>query len=140
MAVAVRDAVVQHAPIAAILIAPIALVLALRRRRRPSGPAASYRARPRTRSPIAHTYDDVARALARAGMPREAALTPRELAQRLAGRGDPIAPQVGELTELYYAAEWGRRRDPAAEQRAGELAREIRAALRAALASRRASG
>jgi hypothetical protein len=49
----------------------------------------------------------------------------------MAARGDGAAGQVSELTELYYAAEWGRRRDPVAERRAGELAREIRAALRA---------
>jgi hypothetical protein len=95
------------------------------------GPAARYRPRPRTRSPIAQTYDDVARALARAGIAREASLTPRELAERMAARGDHAAAQVGELTELYYAAEWGRRSDPAAARRAGALADEIRATLRA---------
>jgi transglutaminase-like putative cysteine protease len=126
-----RDGVADHGPIAAILAAPVVLVLALRRRRRRAGPTASYRPRPRTRSPIAETYDDVARALARAGIGREASLTPRELAQRMAARGDHAAAQVSELTELYYAAEWGRRRDPAAEQRAGALADEIRATLRA---------
>jgi hypothetical protein len=57
----------------------------------------------------------------------------------MAERGDATAALVSELTELYYAAEWGRRRDPAAEQRAAELAHRIRDALRAALhTSRRA--
>ncbi|HEX8107392.1 MAG TPA: DUF4129 domain-containing protein, partial [Kofleriaceae bacterium] len=60
-----------------------------------------------------------------------AAVTPRELATQLVARGSGVAPQVGELTELYYAAEWGRRSDPAAEHRAGALASEIRATLRA---------
>jgi hypothetical protein len=64
-------------------------------------------------------------------VPREAAVTPRELALRMADRGDAAAPQVGELTELYYAAEWGRRTGPAAAQRAVALADEIRATLRA---------
>jgi hypothetical protein len=131
-AVALKDAVVQRWPIAVVLAAPIAVVLALRRRRPGFGFALGGRLRPRTRSPIAQIYDDVSRALARAGVPREAAVTPRELAQRMAARGDHAAHPVGELTELYYAAEWGRRRDPAAERRAGELAREIRAALHAA--------
>ncbi len=130
-AAGVRDGVAHHGPLAAILVAPVVLALALRRRRRRAGAAAIYRPRPRTRSPIAQIYDDVARALARAGMAREASLTPRELAQRMAARGEQAAAQVGELTELYYAAEWGRRSDPAAERRAGALADEIRATLRA---------
>jgi hypothetical protein len=50
----------------------------------------------------------------------------------MAARGEDAAREVGELTELYYAAEWGRRRDPAAEQRAIALADEIRATLQAA--------
>ena len=75
---------------------------------------------------------DVLRVHARSGVPREAQVTPRELAQRMAARGDGAAQQVAELTELYYAAEWGRRTGPAAEQRAADLAREIRAMLRAA--------
>jgi len=135
-AIAVKDAAVDHWLIAAILAAVAAVVLTRRRRRRPSGRAASYRPRSRTRSGIAAIYDDVARALTRAGVPREAAVTPRELALRMAARGDRLAPQVGELTELYYAAEWGRRDDPAAARRAGDLAREIRVSLHAA---RRAS-
>jgi hypothetical protein len=69
-------------------------------------------------------------------MPREAAVTPRELALRMAARGDRTAREVSELTDLYYAAEWGHRRDPATEQRARTLAHEIRATLGAA---RRAS-
>lgn len=139
-AIAVEHAAVRHWPLAAALAAAIAGVLAVRRRRRPAGPSASHRPRPRARSPIAEIYDDVARALAKAGVPREAAITPRELAQRMAARGDAAAPQLGELTELYYAAQWGRRHDLAAEQRAAELARQIREAIRAALhAARRAS-
>ncbi|HET9619863.1 MAG TPA: DUF4129 domain-containing protein, partial [Kofleriaceae bacterium] len=67
--------------------------------------------------------------LARAGVPRDAAQTPRELARDLLERGEAVAPEVGELTELYYAAEWGGQRDPAAEARAAVLAGTIRAAL-----------
>jgi len=98
-----------------------------RRRHQPVFPR--LRSRPRPRVPVSQIYDEVARQLARAGAPRDAATTPRELAQTLAARGAVAAGPVGELTELYYAAEWGRRDDPAAEQRAAALAREIRAAL-----------
>jgi hypothetical protein len=123
-------------PVTLAIAAAIGLGLALRRRRRHGPRMPGARPRPRLRSPIAAIYDEVARALARSGVPREAAVTPRELALRMADRGDAAAPQVGELTELYYAAEWGRRRDPAAEARAVALAHEIRATLHAA---RRAS-
>ena len=81
-------------------------------------------------------YDEIARMLEKSGVPREVAVTPQELALRMIERGDAAAREVGELTELYYAAEWGHRRDPAAEQRAAALADEIRAALQDA---RRAS-
>jgi transglutaminase-like putative cysteine protease len=105
-----------------------------RHRRRTAGSGPSPRSR--QRSPIAQVYDDVARALARSGTRRAAAVTPRELALDLAAQGASSAPQLAELTELYYAAQWGRRADTAAEQRAAALGREIRAALDAA---RRAS-
>ena len=106
------------------------------RRRRHGGPASERPARPRGRSSIAAVYDEVARALAKSGVPREAAVTPRELAARIAERGDGAWRELGELTELYYAAEWGNRRDPATEQRAVALGLAIRASLDAA---RRAS-
>ena len=128
----VKDAVVAHWPGVAVTAALIALWRLRRHRRRDAALAPRHRRRPRARSPVAEVYDSVARALARSGVPREAAVTPRELARRLALRGDPAAPQLSELTELYYAAEWGRRSDPAYEERAAVLAREIRATLRAA--------
>jgi hypothetical protein len=131
-AIAVKDVAVRRWPISVALAAAVAIALGLRRRRRPFRLVPGYRPRPRNRSTIAEIYDEVSRALARAGVPREAAVTPRELAARMAGRGDDAAHQVGELTELYYAAEWGHRSDPAAEQRAADLAREIRATLHAA--------
>ena len=128
---AVKDAALRGWPVVA-LLAAAGLAALLRRRRRIARGAPRRRPRPRPRSAIAAIYDDVARALARSGAPREAATTPRELADRMAARGDAVAGPVSELTDLYYAAEWGRRDDPAAEQRAGELARQIRATLRAA--------
>jgi len=130
-AVRAKDAAVDHWPVPVAFAALIALGLAVRRRRRRGALVPSYRPRPRVRSPIAQVYDEVARALARSGVPREAAVTPRELAQHLATRGDAAAREIGELTELYYAAEWGHRRDRGAEQRAVALAGEIRATLQA---------
>ena len=137
---ATASAAAGHAFVLGLVAAATALALVLRRRRRrmPGAPA-RYRPRPRSRSSVTAIYDDVSRALTRAGVPREAAVTPRELAQRMAERGDAAAALVSELTELYYAAEWGRRRDPAAEQRAAELARRIRDALRAALHTSRSA-
>jgi transglutaminase-like putative cysteine protease len=136
-AIRVKNATVRDWPVAIALALAIGSGFALRRRWRRRGPAArGPRPRPRVRSPIAAIYDDVARALARSGVPREAAVTPRELALRMAAVGAAAAPQIGELTELYYAAEWGHRRDPAAEARAAALGVEIRATLHAA---RRAS-
>jgi transglutaminase-like putative cysteine protease len=124
-----KDAAVDHWPVPVALAALIALGRVVRRRRRRGALAPRPRPRPRVRSPIAQIYDEVARALAKAGVPREAAVTPRELAEHMAARGAGAAREVGELTELYYAAEWGRRRNPAAEQRAAALAGEIRATL-----------
>jgi len=132
VAIRAKDAAVDHWPVPVALAALVALGVAVRRRRRHGGLVPAPRPRPRVRSPIAQIYDEVARALAKSGVPREAAVTPRELAQQMAAQGDDVAHEVGELTELYYAAEWGRRRDPAAEQRAVALADEIRATLQAA--------
>jgi transglutaminase-like putative cysteine protease len=130
-AIAAKDAVVHHWPFAVVAGALIALWVARRRRPLFDELTASRKPRPRVRSPIAQAYDDASRSLARSGTPREAAVTPRELARRMTASGNAAAPQVSELTELYYAAEWGHRTDPADEQRAAALADEIRATLRA---------
>jgi hypothetical protein len=126
----VRD-VLSLWPVALGLAAAIAGIVYWRRRRtRPrqmQGPAA----RPRVRSPIAESYDAAVKALAKVGHGRETATTPREHADRLARGGAPAAAEVRELAELYYAAEWGGRRDPTAERRAGELVLAIRSILRA---------
>jgi hypothetical protein len=135
-AIAVKNALRAGWPVV-VAIAALAGGWLWWRRRRPGRPFSfRARARDRARSPIARLYDEVARALAKSGVPRDAAVTPRELAARMAERGDAAAPQVSELTELYYAAEWGHRHDPASERRAVTLAHEIRAVLDAA---RRAS-
>ena len=132
-AVALRDgfaAVLHYWPILALGIAAIVAFVLLRRRRRGDAMTpARARVRPRQRSTIGQIYDQVARRLARAGIAREPATTPHELASRVT---TAVAPQLRELTELYYAAEWGGRTDPEAERRASVLSVAIRTTLDAA--------
>lgn len=129
-ALAVVDLIVRGWPVLVALAAGAALWLRLRRRR--AGDAMTRgRSRPRVRSGIAEVYDGVARALTRAGVPREAAVTPRELAAQLIVRGEAVAAQVNELTELYYAAHWGGHDEPAALDRAVALGRDIHVVLQA---------
>ena len=90
--------------------------LALRRRRRRRRPldARPARGRPRVRSPIARDLRRGARARSpRPASPREAGGHPAR-ARRAAWppAATPARRQVGELIELYYAAEWGRRAIP----------------------------
>lgn len=126
----VRDGavgVLRWWPIAGGAAFVLAAIIYLRRRRAGPGMTAGGAARPRTRSPIALAYEAAIRQLAKAGHGREPAVTPREHADRLTL---PLGAQVRELTELYYAAEWGGRRDPVAERRADELATAIKSELR----------
>jgi transglutaminase-like putative cysteine protease len=135
-ALAIKVIAVDYWAIALIVALPAAIIVLWRRRHGAVSFLPGQRSRPRIRSTIAQLYDDTARALARAGVPREAAVTPRELARRLADRDDDVAPKVSELTELYYAAAWGEHHDEAAEQRAADLAREIRSTLQTRRAPR----
>jgi hypothetical protein len=135
-AVAAKDRAVERWWLGAPLAGGIAL-LVWRRRRRRTGELRPSARRGRARSPIAESYDRAAKALAKAGLARAPALTPRELAAGMRARGDPGAAAFGELVELYYAAEWGARRDEAAEEQARELADEVRAALDAVRRVRR---
>jgi hypothetical protein len=133
VAASVRDvmrAVLAYWPVLAAIVAAIVAVIMLRRRRGPAMEHGRGGRRSRARSPIAAVYDGVAKQLARHGVRRDAGITPRELAERAHASGEPGAAELRELTELYYAAEWGGRRDPAAEQRAHELAVAIRNELR----------
>ncbi len=134
-----KNAAIEFWPVGGALGAGLVLFVLLRRKRRTDGMVTRGAGRPRTRSTVAEVFDQVAKVLAKAGIAREAAVTPRELATRMTERADPGAAQVGELVELYYAAEWGGRRDPEAEDRALVLAREIRAAIEAARRAKRAS-
>ncbi|HTR52181.1 MAG TPA: transglutaminase domain-containing protein, partial [Kofleriaceae bacterium] len=127
-----RDAIVDHWGTAAIAAAAIAAAVALRRRRRATAMAPTRAtARPRARSPIGRLYDQTVRRIAKTGMAIEAAATPREVAERAAGKISAAAPELRELVELYYAAEWGRRSDAEAERRAEELAAAIRRVIEA---------
>ncbi|HWM87014.1 MAG TPA: DUF3488 and transglutaminase-like domain-containing protein [Kofleriaceae bacterium] len=120
---------------AAILAGGLAVALALmvwrRRRRRKRPGAAPPRAR-RERDPVAALYLGALRALGRRGWSRPPAATPREHARALARAGAPGAGPLEELTELYYAAEYGARSSEAARTQARELAGAIDQALRAA--------
>lgn len=113
-------------------------LLLLRRRHHEPGRTEAGR-RPRVRSPVAEVYHAALRQLTRAGVVRDPALTPRELATRMTAQAAPGAAPLAELVELYYAAEWGGQRDPAAEARAIQLARDIRDAVDASRRARRAA-
>jgi hypothetical protein len=131
-ALAAKDWTLEHWPVGLIALGLPAFWWYRRRRRGLAEPLIAGRGPRQQRSTVAQTYDQAAKALHKAGILRDSATTPRELAVRMTERGDPAAAQLGELIELYYAAEWGGRRDPAAEERAMELLREIRSALEAA--------
>ncbi len=128
--VAVKDWALANWAIAGGLLAAIAALAVWRwRKRTPRLPRAEARERTRVRSTVAHTYDQVARMLAKAGFARAPHHTPREHASEMSSRGDPAAVHVAELTELYYVAEWGGRRDAAQETKAAALAVAVRTAL-----------
>ncbi len=129
-AVSLRDAIgraLEYWPVVAALIL-LAVLWSLRRRQR-GRELTTGRRSARERSAIARTYHATLRALAKHGIAREPGVTPQELAARLK---DDLGPPVRELTELYYAAEWGGQTDPAAERRADELAATIKSSLAAA--------
>jgi hypothetical protein len=129
-AVKARDAIVHALHYWPVLAAVTAIItgLSLWRRRRGTEMTTSRRA-VRDRSAIARNYHATLRNLAKHGIAREPGVTPQELAARIQ---TTLGPPVRELTELYYAAEWGGKSDPAAERRADELAATIRASLAAA--------
>ena len=108
-------------------VAAIAVAIWLRRRRR-RGPGAPTE-RARARSELAMLYDRAARRLAKRGYRRDPAITPRELARDLIARGIDGGPELGELTELYYAAEWGGTATAAMLTRARELSTAIDTAV-----------
>jgi transglutaminase-like putative cysteine protease len=126
-----KDWVVEQWWLASIVALVIVGFVIVRRRRGVLPQATAGPRRRRTRSTVAEIYDAVGKQLAKHGAAREPAETPREHAKRLAARGDPWGPAVGELVDLYYAAEWGTARDRVAEDTAAALGRQIQSALRA---------
>jgi transglutaminase-like putative cysteine protease len=135
---AAKDWAVERWWIGVALMGGLALVV-LRRRgwRRRGGEQAVGRRRDRARSPVAESYDRAAKGLAKAGIAREPAITPRELAARMAARGEPAAAAFGELVELYYAAEWGARQGAAEAERARALEAAVRSEVDAVRKVRR---
>jgi len=123
-----RDAARDHLAVAIALGAAIAGLIGwrlTRRRRRSHVP----RPRPRHRSPIAGAYTRVLHHLERRGVARAPSTTPRELAREVAAQRLPWAAAFGELTEIYYAAQWGGAESGELEARARALAAEIEAAI-----------
>jgi hypothetical protein len=135
-AIAAQRAVVRHWPISLGVVALVVVFVMRRRKTWLFDGGGGGKAGGRKRATISEVYDQIVRQLAKSGMAREAATTPRELAGRMTRDGKPGAVQLAELTELYYAAEWGQRSAPAAEERAVTLAGEIRAAIAARPAPR----
>lgn len=115
----------------AILLLGIAGIVIVRRKKHVLPLATAGPRRERKRSTVAEIYDAVGKQLGKAGAARETAETPREHAKRLVTRGDPWAADVAALTDLYYAAEWGQKRDAEAEATAATLGKQIQSALRA---------
>jgi hypothetical protein len=115
--------------VTSVVAAILAVIVVLRRRKRRRLVPAEARLVKRDRGPIGDVYHKISRVLAKAGFARTSSVTPRELAARMRNAGHAAADDVAELTELYYAAEWGARRDPTAEARAEALARKIRETL-----------
>lgn len=114
------------APLAGgVVLLALGVTLWRRRRLRALDPDARPRRAPRRRTPIAELYLTVRKKLGVVA-PGE---TPRELAARLRATDHAAAAEVSELTELYYASEWGQRATAASEARAVELVAAIRARM-----------
>ncbi|HYU16045.1 MAG TPA: DUF3488 and transglutaminase-like domain-containing protein, partial [Candidatus Acidoferrum sp.] len=111
-----------------------ALALFVWRRRRRRVPGEPSRRGHRERDPVAVLYLGVLRMLGRRGWARPPAATPREHAAALARAGAPGAAELGELTELYYAAEYGTA--PSGTEARG-LARNLASAIDQALRAAR---
>ncbi len=128
-----KDRAVEHWETSSVLgVLLIGAYIVRRRKRRSKLPPEIRVVKPRKRSSVAQIYDGVAKRLAKAGYTRSSSTTPRELAAKLVERRDPAAETVGLLVDVYYAAEWGGRRDVASEERAEALAAEIKQLLIAA--------
>jgi hypothetical protein len=108
------------------LLAPLLLLVvaiaAWRLRRRSS--SKKQRRDRAGRTPVGRIYLRLRQRLVAHGVPLQAAQTPREIAQRFSQDHHDAAPQLAQLTELYYAAEYGPS-TPAAEEAAVAQARAL---------------
>jgi hypothetical protein len=95
----------------AVVLGAVAIVAAAASRVWPARTAARpvARAVPAAVLPVQRLYDRALARLARAGLPRRGAETPREYAARVAAAGMDPSDALAELTELYTAARFGRR-------------------------------
>jgi transglutaminase-like putative cysteine protease len=102
------------------LLVLVGLMLAalIQRRRKRIAAMLGAHDRARRRRPVAEIWTGVITRLARRGLPRDPALTPRELARRWTAPG---SAELAELTELYYAVEYGGADEAAAVGRARAL-------------------
>jgi protein-glutamine gamma-glutamyltransferase len=86
----------------------------------------------RALSPVADALLDAERALARRGWARDSSTTPREHAESLRRRDGPGADLYHQLVELHQTVVWGRQLSTDHDDRAAELAAQVRSALEAA--------
>jgi len=103
----------------------LAALLALGWRLTRRGPRAE-RGRPPVRrdvAPVTRLYDKALARLARRGLPRHPAETPREFAARVAREQVVGAQELTRLTELYTAARFGRQ--PVADSDLEDIARRL---------------
>jgi transglutaminase-like putative cysteine protease len=96
----------------------VLLVVLIRRRRLRIAALTGAGDGARRRRPVAEIWTGVIARLGRRGLFRDPALTPRELARRWTAPG---SAELAELTELYYAVEYGGADEAAAVARARTL-------------------
>ncbi len=117
-----------------------ALGVVLLRRRRAQDGATAAGSRRGKRHAIASLYNSLLTWLAKRGYRREPSTTPREHAAALARAQVPGASAFSELTEIYYAAEYGEDQEAAKLRRAVELRDAIGQAFRDARGGKLAPG
>jgi len=123
-----RNKATAGAVFGGILVLAVGFVL-LRRRRAEDG-APTARARRARRTAIASLYNSLLTWLDKRGYKRAPSTTPREHAAALERSGVPGAAAFSELTEIYYAAEYGEDQGPARLERAVELRDSVGQAFR----------
>jgi hypothetical protein len=124
----------QHKREIALFVAAVSVVIAAlwvwRRRRQKDVGLNPHAARRRHRDPIAQIYRTIQTRLSKRGHRRDPATTPREHATQLLKSRAPGASELAELTEIYYAAEYGSQTSPELISRAKVLSEQIELALR----------